>query len=99
MADNKTREVATFSAFLFQSTTDAIRLQLTLESVALLEAALRHLESGRLGVCKFGESAELLHGFDDHFGDDGGAKVVSRLTFQQTKTDICQVKMQYTVYT
>lgn len=65
--------------------------QLAFESLALLSTALRHLEVGQLGVCKFGDVPELLHTLDSQFMESSGAHVMSQLKFEQKKTNIAAV--------
>jgi len=63
-------------------------MELAFESLALLSTALRHLEVGQLGVCKFGDAPELLHTLDSQFMESSGAHVMSQLKFEQKKTNI-----------
>lgn len=61
------------------------------EAVTLLSNTLTHLEVGKLAICKFGETAQLLHGFQDSFSDETGAQVLSSLAFEQKGTSIIRV--------
>lgn len=62
---------------------------LAFETLALVSKALTRLEAGDISVVKFGESVEVLHGFDDGpFNDAAGAKAIGSLKFDQTSTDV-----------
>lgn len=66
--------------------------QFTLESLAVLAGALGTIESGQLGVCKFGaEPAELLHPLGEPFTAESAAGVLARMTFQQRDTKLMQL--------
>lgn len=41
--------------------------------------------------CRFGENAELLHGFDKPFSATAGAHVLQHLSFTQTRTNFVEV--------
>ncbi len=63
------------------------------EAVTLLSSTLAQLEVGKLAICKFGETAQLLHGFQDAFSDEIGAHVLSHLAFEQKGTSIVKVQL------
>ena len=42
-------------------------------------------------LCRFGESAELLHGFDEPFTVGTGAHVLQQLSFSQSRTNFAEV--------
>ncbi|KAJ1742174.1 AAA ATPase midasin [Coemansia sp. RSA 1086] len=66
-------------------------VELAYETLALVTTALSHLEVGQLSVVSFGESVSLLHPFDAPFDADAGARVLSRFTFADDKTDAVQL--------
>ncbi|KAJ2451337.1 AAA ATPase midasin [Coemansia sp. RSA 2336] len=66
-------------------------VELAYETLALVTTALGHLEVGQLSVVSFGESVSLLHPFDAPFDADAGARVLSRFTFADDKTDAVQL--------
>ena len=43
--------------------------------------------------CRFGESAELLHSFDQPFSAPAGAHVLQHLSFSQTRTNFVEVNI------
>lgn len=62
---------------------------LAFETLALVSKALTRLEAGDISVVKFGETVDVLHGFDDGpFNDSVGAKVIGSFGFNQTSTDV-----------
>ncbi|CCA66844.1 related to midasin (AAA ATPase) [Serendipita indica DSM 11827] len=62
---------------------------LSFETLALVSKALTRLEAGDISIVKFGESVQVLHGFDDGpFNDAAGARVMNSFTFSQTSTDV-----------
>ncbi|KAJ2334416.1 hypothetical protein GGI00_001865 [Coemansia sp. RSA 2681] len=66
-------------------------VELAYETLALVTTALNQLEVGQLSVVSFGESVSLLHPFDRPFDTDAGARVLSRLTFGDDRTDVVQL--------
>ena len=42
-------------------------------------------------LCRFGENAELLHGFDEPFTVGTGAHVLQQLSFSQSRTNFAEV--------
>ena len=62
-----------------------------LKSLSLVTQALTKLEVGEIAIAKFGASCELLHPFDMPFTDDSGARVVSKFSFQQSRTATANV--------
>jgi midasin len=62
---------------------------LAFETLALVSKALTRLEAGDISVVKFGETVDILHGFDDGpFNDTVGAKVIGSFGFNQSSTDV-----------
>lgn len=60
--------------------------QLAFESLAVLGQSLSLLEAGELSVVSFGESVELLLGFNEQFSTSTGARVFQKFSFAQKKT-------------
>jgi midasin len=74
--------------------------QMAYESLAMISSALTRLECGQLGVLRFGESAELLHGFDQPFSVAAGAHVLQHLSFSQNKTNFAEMlRISSTLFT
>ncbi|KAJ2819508.1 AAA ATPase midasin [Coemansia erecta] len=66
-------------------------VELAYETLALVTTALNQLEVGQLSVVSFGEHVSLLHPFDAPFDSEAGARVLSRFTFADDKTDVVQL--------
>ncbi|KAJ1881463.1 AAA ATPase midasin, partial [Coemansia sp. RSA 486] len=66
-------------------------VELAYETLALVTTALNQLEVGQLSVVSFGEQVSLLHPFDTAFDSEAGARVLSRFTFADDKTDVVQL--------
>ncbi|KAF9163666.1 AAA ATPase midasin [Actinomortierella ambigua] len=66
-------------------------IQLAYESLALISKALSQLEVGEIGIMSFGERSRLVHGFDQPFTGDAGAKVLQQFGFDQVRTDVRQL--------
>ncbi|KAI8323453.1 midasin [Martensiomyces pterosporus] len=66
-------------------------VELAYETLALVTTALNQLEVGQLSVVSFGEQVSLLHPFDNPFDSEAGARVLSRFTFCDDKTDVVQL--------
>ncbi|EPQ54554.1 hypothetical protein GLOTRDRAFT_22642, partial [Gloeophyllum trabeum ATCC 11539] len=69
---------------------------LAFKTLALVSKALGKLEVGEVGIAKFGESVEVLHGFADGagagpFNDATGARVIEAFTFAQKATDVLRL--------
>ncbi len=55
-------------------------------AVAVLARSLGLLESGQLGVVRFGEEAEVVHPFEEAWTEGSGARLLGRFTFAQRST-------------
>ncbi|KAJ1723598.1 AAA ATPase midasin, partial [Coemansia erecta] len=66
-------------------------VELAYETLALVTSALTQLEAGQLSVVSFGEQVNLLHPFDAVFDNEAGARVLSRFTFADERTDVVQL--------
>ncbi|TFK52493.1 P-loop containing nucleoside triphosphate hydrolase protein [Heliocybe sulcata] len=66
---------------------------LAFKTLALVAKALGKLEVGEVGIAKFGEGVEVLHGFSGQgaFNDNAGANVVEAFTFAQKATDVLKL--------
>jgi midasin len=72
-----------------RSMAESHSIHLAYETLALVSKALSRLESGDIAVAKFGESVDVLHGFDDGpFTDQSGTKVISSFRFNQKVTNV-----------
>jgi midasin len=62
---------------------------LSFETIALVSRALTRLEVGDISILKFGETIDVLHGFDDGpFNDATGAKMINSFNFDQNSTNV-----------
>jgi midasin len=72
-----------------RSMAESHSVHLAYETLALVSQAMTKLEVGDIGIAKFGEAFELLHGFEEAtFTDDKGAKVMSQFKFDQKATNV-----------
>ncbi|KAF9810503.1 hypothetical protein IEO21_06898 [Rhodonia placenta] len=64
-------------------------VHLAYETLALVSKALSRLEVGDVAIAKFGESVDVLHGFDSEpFTDQTGMRIMSAFQFDQKATQI-----------
>ncbi|KAF9013326.1 hypothetical protein BDQ17DRAFT_1419481 [Cyathus striatus] len=72
-----------------RSMAESHSVHLAYETLCLISKALTRLESGDVGVAKFGETVDVLHGFDQGpFTDQAGVKVMSAFKFKQKATNV-----------
>jgi len=72
-----------------RSMAESHSIHLAYQTLALISKALSRLESGDVAIAKFGESVDLLHGFDQGpFTDQAGAKVLKAFRFAQKATNV-----------
>ncbi|XP_051781409.1 midasin isoform X2 [Erpetoichthys calabaricus] len=64
--------------------------QMAFESLSVIGNALTLLEVGRISVCSFGESFQLLHPFHEQFNEQSGSRILRLCKFQQKKTKIAE---------
>ncbi|CAD6924714.1 unnamed protein product [Tilletia controversa] len=65
---------------------------LAYQTLALVTGALARLEVGDVSVCRFGAEVETLHEFGQgSIGQEDGAKVIERLSFQQRSTNVLRL--------
>jgi midasin len=60
---------------------------LALAAMAMMASGLTQLEVGQMAVARFGADMQLLHGFDDAFTEDTGARILSAFGFDQSATN------------
>ncbi len=64
-------------------------IHLAFQTLALVSKALNRLEVGDVAIAKFGETAEILHGFNDGpFNDQVGTKILENFRFRQNATNV-----------
>jgi midasin len=72
-------------------------VHLAYQTLALVCNALSKLEVGDIAIAKFGQSVDLVHGFDQQaggggsFSDVNGAEVMRSFNFAQGKTDVLKL--------
>ena len=72
-----------------RSMAESHSIHLAYETLALVSKALSRLEVGDIGIAKFGETVDLLHGFDDGpLTDQAAIRVMTAFTFNQKATDV-----------
>ncbi|KAG7445730.1 P-loop containing nucleoside triphosphate hydrolase protein [Guyanagaster necrorhizus] len=72
-----------------RSMSESHSVHLAYQTLALVSKALTRLEAGDIGIAKFGESVDILHGFTEGaFSDQTGMKIMSAFTFNQKATNV-----------
>lgn len=72
-----------------RSMAESHSVHLAYETLALVSKALGRLEAGDIAIAKFGETVDILHGFDEGpFTDQSGTKVMSSFRFNQKATNV-----------
>jgi midasin len=72
-----------------RSMAESHSVHLAYETMALVSKALSRLEVGDIGIAKFGESVEILHGFDQGpFTDLAGSRIMNAFRFNQKATNV-----------
>ena len=74
-----------------RSMAESHSIHLAYQTLALVSRALARLEVGDIGIAKFGQTVEVLHGFDDEsgpFNDRAGVKLLSAFRFGQKATNL-----------
>ena len=72
-----------------RSMAESHSIHLAYETLALVSKALSRLEVGDIGIAKFGETVDVLHGFDDGpLTDQAATQVMTAFTFDQKATDV-----------
>ncbi len=72
-----------------RSMSESHSVHLAYQTMALVSKALTRLEAGDIGIAKFGQTVDILHGFSDGpFTDQTGMKVMSSFKFDQKATNV-----------
>ncbi|KAL4259301.1 Midasin, partial [Pleurotus pulmonarius] len=73
-----------------RSMAESHSVHLAFQTLALVSKALTRLEAGDIGVARFGETFDLLHGFSEQgpFNDQTGSRVISSFKFDQKSTNV-----------
>lgn len=72
-----------------RSMAESHSVHLAYETLALVSKALNRLEAGDIGIAKFGETVDILHGFDEGpFSDQAGVQVMKAFKFNQKATNV-----------
>lgn len=72
-----------------RSMAESHSVHLAFQTLALVSKALGKLEVGDIAIAKFGETVDVLHGFDGGpFTDQAGTKVMSAFHFDQKATQV-----------
>ena len=74
-----------------RSMAESHSIHLAYQTLALVSRALARLEVGDIGIAKFGQAVEVLHGFDNEngpFNDQAGVKLLDAFRFNQKATDL-----------
>ena len=74
-----------------RSMAESHSIHLAYQTLALVSRALARLEVGEIGIAKFGQRVEILHGFDNDsgsFNDQAGVKLMNAFRFDQKATDL-----------
>ena len=61
---------------------------MALQSLATISSALSLLEAGQLGVLRFGQAAEVVHGLGQQWSQAAGRRVGGQFTFNQQETSL-----------
>jgi midasin len=72
-----------------RSMAESHSVHLAFQTLALVSKALIRLEVGDVGIAKFGQSVEVLHGFESGpFTDQAGSKIIDAFRFDQKATQV-----------
>ena len=74
-----------------RSMAESHSIHLAYQTLALVSRALARLEVGDIGIAKFGQTVEVLHGFENEsgpFNDQAGVKLLNAFRFNQKATDL-----------
>ena len=72
-----------------RSMAESHSVHLAFQTLALVSKALSRLEVGEVGIAKFGQTVEVLHGFESgSFTDQAGAKIIDAFRFDQKATQV-----------
>ncbi|KAL5111458.1 Midasin [Taenia crassiceps] len=73
------------------SMADNLCKQMTFEALATVINALNLLEAGKIGVCSFGESVEVVHQLGEPWTNEMGAEMLAKFDFKQSRTSLTQL--------
>uniref|UniRef100_A0A5K3FIW9 VWFA domain-containing protein n=1 Tax=Mesocestoides corti TaxID=53468 RepID=A0A5K3FIW9_MESCO len=73
------------------SMADNLCKQMTFEALATVVCALNLLEAGKIGVCSFGESVEVVHGLGEPWNNEVGASMLAHFDFKQSRTSLTEL--------
>ncbi|KAL0578801.1 AAA ATPase midasin [Marasmius crinis-equi] len=72
-----------------KSMAESHSVHLAYQTLALVSKALGRLEAGDIGIARFGEAVEVLHGFEGApFTDQAGVEVMKAFHFNQKATNV-----------
>ncbi|KAF7309703.1 Midasin [Mycena indigotica] len=72
-----------------KSMAESHSVHLAFQTLALVAKSLTRLEAGDIAIAKFGQSVDILHGFDEGpFTDQAGTKLMNAFRFDQTATNM-----------
>ncbi|KAF7294417.1 Midasin [Mycena kentingensis (nom. inval.)] len=72
-----------------KSMAESHSVHLAFQTLALVAKSLTRLEAGDVAIAKFGQTVDILHGFEDGpFTDQAGTKLMSAFRFDQTATNM-----------
>uniref|UniRef100_A0A0R3T203 Midasin n=1 Tax=Rodentolepis nana TaxID=102285 RepID=A0A0R3T203_RODNA len=73
------------------SMADNLCKSMTFEALATVINALNLLEAGKIGVCSFGESVEVVRGMGEPWTNEMGASMLAKFDFKQSRTSLIQL--------
>nr|CDS31811.2 midasin [Hymenolepis microstoma] len=73
------------------SMADNLCKSMTFEALATVINALNLLEAGKIGVCSFGESVEVVRGMGEPWTNEMGASMLTKFDFKQSRTSLIQL--------
>ncbi|KAF5380682.1 hypothetical protein D9757_007075 [Collybiopsis confluens] len=72
-----------------RSMAESHSVHLAYQTLALVSKALTRLEAGEIGIARFGQDVQILHGFDGApFNDQAGIEVIKAFHFDQNATNV-----------
>ncbi|KAF7795345.1 hypothetical protein EIP86_006502 [Pleurotus ostreatoroseus] len=71
-----------------KSMAESHSVHLAFQTLALVSKALSRLEVGDVAIAKFGQSVDVLHGFEAPFTDQAGTKIMDAFKFNQQATQV-----------
>ncbi|KIY74066.1 P-loop containing nucleoside triphosphate hydrolase protein [Cylindrobasidium torrendii FP15055 ss-10] len=72
-----------------RSMSESHSVHLAYQTMTLVSKALTRLEAGDIGIARFGQTVDIIHGFTDGpFTDQTGTRVVNAFQFDQKATNV-----------